>query len=89
MEEKTSTKEKTQALFIALQKKYPNFLANDFKWVLGTERLEELGMGNGIFTEEHIYSVATLFGIPVEVDVIDPYKLQLLWDITDKIESDL
>ena len=89
MAEKTTVKEMIQALFIALQEEYPNFQTNDFIWRLGTETLKELGFDEELFESKYTYTIATLFGISIEVDFLNPNNLQLLWDITEKITSDL
>ena len=83
--EKMTSKEVIQTLFQLLRKNRPFFHANDYKWKLGIDILKELGMNDEVFQSKLTCTVATLYGIDIEIDYLDPRNIRLFEDITNKL----
>jgi hypothetical protein len=62
------------------------FNPDDYKWVLGVKVIHDLEISQHYsYIAKCAYENIVLFGIPVEVDVINPDNVQLWENITDKI----
>lgn len=78
-------REYLQALYNTLREmKGVSYNYKDYKWLLGAAIIDELKLSNFhtvIETVEPIF----LFGIEIEIDIKNPYNIQLFEDITNKI----
>lgn len=83
-----NTIEYLKALYNALRTtKGDSFNYNDYMWVLGTAILDELKI-NDFYKVIKTTGPIFLFGIEVEIDYSNIYKVQLFEDITNKIHID-
>lgn len=59
------------------------YKAEDYKWKLGAKVIYDIQPHE--FTHKTANEKMTMFGIEVEIDYINPNKLQLFEDITNKV----
>jgi len=78
-------REYLQALYNTLREmKGDRYNYKDYKWKLGVSIIDELKISN-FHTVIETVEQTFLFGIEVEMDIVNPYNVQLFEDITNKI----